>query len=348
MIEKSMADYVVFCGRFEPFHVGHLKVLKKGLEHGRKVIVLIGSAFKPRTIKNPWTAAEREQMIRASLDAHDNARVVFKYICDHAYIAGKWLSEVQEYVNEAIVENGDVPSEVNVRLIGRDKDASSSYLHDFPQWGPLLEVDHCDSLSATELRAYLFSGTAGGISLLKANVPAPVVEILEVFQKNSCAYQSLVDDYNKIKEDKKVYEGLPVEVQHLAVDSVVSNRGHVLLQKRHVAPGKGLWALPGGFLGPRERLLNSAVRYIHATTEIKLPNGFSLEKSLVKTHVFDHVERSERSRIVSHGFHFELNEAQLPKVRAKSKWFPFSEVKEMREHLFEDHFDMIELFTRMS
>lgn len=344
----AVVDYVVFCGRFEPFHHGHLKVLKKAFARGKRVIVLIGSAFKPRTPKNPWTAQEREQMIRSCLSDDENERMTVKPICDHAYIAGRWLREAQEYVNDAVLETGGNPATSIVRLIGRDKDASSSYLHDFPQWTPLIEVDHCDTLSATELRAYLFSGKAGGISLLKANVPSSVVEILEVFRENSLAYQGLLEDYKQIQSDKAMCSSLPFEYQALEVSSVVVNRGHVLVCERRMAPGKGLWSLPGGFLGPKERLAQSAVRYINSQTEIKLASEIALEKYLVRSHVFDHVDRSERFRSINHGFYFELEESSLPKVKPKSKWLPFSEVKEMREHFFEDHFDVIELFTNMS
>lgn len=40
-------DYLVFIGRFEPFHNGHAAVARHALGKARKLIVLIGSADTP-------------------------------------------------------------------------------------------------------------------------------------------------------------------------------------------------------------------------------------------------------------------------------------------------------------
>jgi len=55
-----------FIGRFQPFHIGHYEVLIQALSMADTVLVLIGSAGKPRSIKNPWTYDERENMVRSS------------------------------------------------------------------------------------------------------------------------------------------------------------------------------------------------------------------------------------------------------------------------------------------
>ncbi len=47
-------DNLVFIGRFEPFHNAHQTIIRNALKLSRKVIVLVGSTGKPRTIKNPW------------------------------------------------------------------------------------------------------------------------------------------------------------------------------------------------------------------------------------------------------------------------------------------------------
>lgn len=52
-----------FLGRFQPFHLGHQKVIEKYQEEYELEIV-IGSAGESRTEKNPLTAGEREKVIR--------------------------------------------------------------------------------------------------------------------------------------------------------------------------------------------------------------------------------------------------------------------------------------------
>ena len=42
-------DYLVFIGRFQPFHYGHAKVVETALQKARHVIILVGSAI-------PWAA----------------------------------------------------------------------------------------------------------------------------------------------------------------------------------------------------------------------------------------------------------------------------------------------------
>ena len=63
MSENYKYDYVVFIGRFEPFHIGHQEVVQRALEIAERVIILVGSSNQPRTIKNPWTFGNRKEMI---------------------------------------------------------------------------------------------------------------------------------------------------------------------------------------------------------------------------------------------------------------------------------------------
>lgn len=46
-------DYLVFIGRFEPFHNGHAAVARHGLAKAAKVIFLVGSADTPAPSRTP-------------------------------------------------------------------------------------------------------------------------------------------------------------------------------------------------------------------------------------------------------------------------------------------------------
>jgi nicotinamide-nucleotide adenylyltransferase len=54
-------------GRFQPFHEGHVYVVKKVLEEVDEIIIGIGSAQLSHTMDNPFTAGERLMMIANSL-----------------------------------------------------------------------------------------------------------------------------------------------------------------------------------------------------------------------------------------------------------------------------------------
>src|SRR5262245_3447833 len=112
-IEKKF-DYLVFIGRFEPFHLGHASVIDRALRLAKKVIVLIGSANKPRTVRNPWTVGEREVMIRAAFE-QETDRLLIRPLRDHLYNDALWIRGVQQQVADAVGADG---ANARIGLIG--------------------------------------------------------------------------------------------------------------------------------------------------------------------------------------------------------------------------------------
>jgi nicotinamide-nucleotide adenylyltransferase len=55
-------------GRFQPFHLGHLRCVQHARKTLPEVIIAIGSAQFSHTLHNPFTAGERVTMIRLALD----------------------------------------------------------------------------------------------------------------------------------------------------------------------------------------------------------------------------------------------------------------------------------------
>lgn len=342
-------DYLVFIGRFEPFHNGHAAVARHALARAKKFIFLVGSADTPRSIRNPWTVAERAVMIQAALDGLDG-RLIIRPLRDHLYNESQWIAGVQRTVADAIRGDG-MDGEATVGLIGMDKDASSYYLKEFPQWR-LVDVQHTETLSATELRRYLFAAgdidCHGALLMLRGNVPAPVYEMLEAFRKNSPAYAQLVAEYQFIEQYRAAWKDAPYPPTFVTTDAVVVHSGHVLLVRRRAEPGKGLWALPGGFVGQHEAIVDACLRELREETRLKIPVPV-LKGSLKGQHVFDHPERSQRGRTITHAFHFDFPAGELPEVRGgddadKARWVPVSEALDMGPKLYEDHLHILEYF----
>lgn len=342
-------DYLVFIGRFEPFHNGHAAVARHALARARKLIFLVGSADTPRTIKNPWTVAERAVMIQSALgEAGD--RLIVRPLRDHLYNESQWIAAVQRTVNEAIKSDGG-DADAHIGLIGKDKDASSYYLREFPQWD-LVDVKHTETLSATELRRYLCEANQldshGGLMLIRANVPGPVFGMLEAFRKNSPVFKQLVAEHHFIDTYRAAWADAPYPPTFVTTDAVVVHSGHVLLVRRRAEPGKGLWALPGGFVGQDETILEACLRELREETRLKVPVPV-LKGSLKGQNVFDHPERSLRGRTITHAFHFDFPAGDLPDVRGgddaeKARWIPVSEALDMGPQLFEDHLHILEFF----
>jgi len=65
-------------GRFQPFHNGHLELIRQIMDECEELIVVIGSAQFNYLVKDPFTAGERIEMIHASLSfqTFDRSRIL--------------------------------------------------------------------------------------------------------------------------------------------------------------------------------------------------------------------------------------------------------------------------------
>jgi bifunctional NMN adenylyltransferase/nudix hydrolase len=129
----------------------------------------------------------------------------------------------------------------------------------------------------------------------------------------------------------------------VTVDAVVIQDGHVLLVERGQCPGKGLLALPGGFVEQTERIRHAMLRELHEETGLDLERDL-LDAAVVASDVFDYPYRSERGRTITHAFLLELAGAELPRVRGsddarRAFWMPLDALDP--ETLFDDHWHII-------
>src|SRR5512133_2345194 len=90
---------------------------------------------------------------------------------------------------------------------------------------------------------------------------------------NTPEYEQIVNERVFVETYKKQYLSLPYAPIFVTVDAVVLCAGHVLMVKRRAEPGKGLWAMPGGFVNAAtDRSVQDAmVRELREETMIKVP-----------------------------------------------------------------------------
>lgn len=171
-------DYLVFIGRFQPFHLAHMQTIEIALQKSQNVILALGSAQSERNIKNPFLAIEREQMILSNFSEQDQKRIHFVHVVD-VYNDEKWVKQVKDLVNGVIQPNA------KVGLIGHFKDESSYYLRLFPEW-QMVELDSLkNSISATPMREAYYRG-----EIQTEFFPEGTIQFLSEFQKSSM-YQQL-------------------------------------------------------------------------------------------------------------------------------------------------------------
>ena len=179
-------DYLVFIGRFQPFHLAHMQTIKIAFQHSQNVILALGSAQHERNIKNPFLATEREQMILANFSAADQQRIRFVHVID-VYNDEKWQALVKSLIAE-VTQSAD-----RIGLIGHFKDDSSYYLKFFPEW-PLVELESLKgAMSATPIREAYYRG-----EIDETAFPAGTIEFLKQFQ--------ITDTYKQLQKHFKNHD----------------------------------------------------------------------------------------------------------------------------------------------
>ncbi len=344
-------DALVFIGRFQPFHEGHLHVVRRALDHADRLVVLCGSASQPRSIRNPWTEAERAEMVLGALPGADRGRVQVVPLLDYLYNDGAWIGMVQAAVRDALPQHDAAGNPARCGLIGHKKDQTSYYLRLFPQWRSV-EVENHRGISATPIReSILREGyrddlpvpLAEGPGELAAVLPENVREFLNDFSATE-DWADLRSDHGFISRYRAGWEKAPHPPTFVTVDAVVVQSGHILLVERRARPGQGQWALPGGFVDQSETLLDACLRELREETRLKVPLPV-LKGSLQGMQVFDEPNRSVRGRTITHAFHFELQASEsLPRVKGgddarRAFWTPLAELDPRR--MFEDHYFII-------
>ena len=331
---------LVLIGRFQPFHNAHLEIVRRATALADRLVIITGSANQPRTYKNPFTSTERDLMIKRATHGMLGAiQINVEANPDSIYNDQAWAVRIQSIVSK-YSSLGD-----KVGIIGHKKDESSFYLDMFPQW-EFVNVDEIEPLSAVNIRDLYFKRDAN-MNFIKHVVPQSTFDFLVSF-RNTAEYEQVIREREFVETYKKQYASLPYPPIFSTADAVVIQSGHVLMIRRRAEPGKGLWALPGGYVNANtDKSVEAAMlRELREETKIKVPEPV-LRGSIVRSKVFDAIDRSPRGRIITHAFYIQLPDGELPKVKGsddadKARWVPIAEVKS--EECFEDHYEIIQHF----
>ncbi len=349
---QTTAAVALYIGRFQPFHNGHAALLAHALSVAPIAIVVIGSAHQARTPKNPFTWEERAEMIRLALPEPDRARVRFLPVRDH-YNEARWVAAVQQGVNDLLAAQG-LPATAPVTLVGHFKDATSDYLHHFPGW-TLSSVERMGRFDGTGLRDAFFGAQGHGLDAalgaLVSEAPATTIGFLKAWSALP-HYAYIAEEWLQLKRYQEAWASAPYPPVFVTVDAVLRCAGHVLLIRRAHAPGKGLFAVPGGFIEARETVYQSALRELEEETHLVLLPS-TMRHCLKEVAVFDHPDRSQRGRTITHAHFFDLGERELPEVRADDdaqavEWVPVGQLIAREDQFLDDHFHMLDHFLGLT
>lgn len=337
--------FAVFIGRFQPYHNGHHHIISQGLKQAEKIIVLCGSSYLPPTHRNPWSFDDRKAMILNSFSKTEADRIMVLPLPDSPYNNSVWIQSVQAAVNTMVETTNPVHSTTKIALIGQQKNHSEFYLQMFPQWKSIA-VEPVDEVNATLLRNRYFSHAdnfSQNGKIFNAVTPKGTQQFFAK-EFSQTAFDCIFAEHVFVENYKKQWQAAPYPPIFVTVDAVVIQSGHILLVKRKARPGKGLAALPGGFVDQHEPLLDACIRELREETKLKIPDPV-LRGCIKRSHIFDDPYRSARGRTITYAFLIELPACEkLPKVKGsddaeKAFWLPLGEIKP--EKLFEDHYFII-------
>jgi bifunctional NMN adenylyltransferase/nudix hydrolase len=252
-----------------------------------------------------------------------------------------WIVQVQSKVSHAIRHNlGNAP--VEVTLYGAESEETTKDYHDwFPQWEVSVNLVSDIDEGYRQALHFLFG---------EAETPRYTPEASDrlISWLHSEEGERLQAEYHYVQEYISRTQTGKYPIQFQTVDNVVYYKGNILLVKRRSQPGKGLWALPGGFLEAMETCKQGAVRELQEETRLRVRPEWIVSRDL-----FDHPRRSVRGRTLTNAFLWKIpDSATFPKVKAGSdasrvKWFPLATIlEEMGDQLFEDHLDIITTLTK--
>lgn len=337
-----MREYklAVFIGRFQPFHNSHLQVVEKALQTAENLLIILGSAHAAPSIKNPFSVEQRKQMIISGLPPELAQRVIIREVRDYYYSDNMWVSNVQSIVSQHEDEDH------NVVLITNYKDESSYYLDLFPQWHKQPAWSDA-KMDATSVRETMFNRWCGTEDFKKYLPKGTHTWICENFI-GSEAHAQMISEMEHIEKYRRQWADAPFPVTFVTTDTIVVKSGHVLMVRRRWEPGKGLLALPGGFIKQNERIENCAIRELKEETKIQV-NHMILRSNIKDVHVFDHPGRSTRGRTITHAYFIDLGKGDLPKVRgsddaSEALWVPLMDLYKMEDKIYEDHFHIVNYF----
>lgn len=89
----------LYVGRFQPFHKGHLKVVKELLGRVDELVIVVGSAQSSHELTNVFTAGERISMIKRALTEGELDLSRFYIVpVDDTTVHSIWVSHLMSYV----------------------------------------------------------------------------------------------------------------------------------------------------------------------------------------------------------------------------------------------------------
>lgn len=329
------ADRIAVCiARLQPLQHRHVAMLETLAREYSRVLIVCGGVTQPPSLVNPWSFDERRDMLSLALPSAD--KLALLPVADCWYDDLRWACAVRAAVAAACIGWARDQAAVEIDCCGLERDGARTYARLFPDWHPreIPAPPFVDGLPEALL------GEEGSAALA-AHVPPPLHDWLAATLADPLRGE-LRDEHAYTRGYRESWRAAPFPPVFVTVDALVTHREHVLLVRRGHRPGRGLLALPGGFIDVGEHLRDSAVRELREETGLELAADSS-----ASVRVFDHPLRSLRGRTITHLHRFIVDAAMdRPQVvagddAAEALWLTHGELRP--QDFFEDHYAMLQV-----
>ena len=311
-----MQNLGILIGRFQPLHSGHRDLIRQALQKCRVLVVVIGSANRARSIKNPFTYQERKKVLTEFL-THENlqGRVVIRPANDYPYSDSQWINDINSIVESTGFDD--------VTLFGFKKEGNN-YLKWFPQY-KFVNITTPYEICSTDIRKIWFESASWSFD------------------------PSVVADWEYFKKEKDLFKNYPFPdtLNFNCADAILECCGHILLIQRGAAPGRGTWALPGGFKNYNETFIDCAIRELQEETNVRVPEKV-LRGSIVSSRLFDSPGRGNGIPRNTLAVHIKISanaDGSLPRANgaddaSDSRWVLITDIMNSMA-MYDDHASII-------
>lgn len=313
-----MSQIALFISRFQMPLPKDLTLLQTASEMYDGVLVLVSGAGRPCSVHAPLPNSYVQQTLQ-NVTAEN---VTVLPLLDTLYDDQTWVSHVRFCLEHFCNLQGfNAPQ---VTLMGQTSENMRAMTGFFPDWSQGLVRE---DTSNARLDAFWDNP--------QAHMPKSHQSRLTALIEYKDALET---EHQRVQ---KAEEALGYQIVFNTADALVTQSNHLLAFKRE----DGLFSLPGVHLQKDERSVDAALRAACKKANLNMPKG-ALSGRLKDRHTFDHPKRSERGRVRTEVFHFDLPASgRMENVKGDNAlWLPFHECTP--DKFFEDHYDICQALLR--
>lgn len=348
-------DLSIVILRGQIVHNAHIECFKEAFKRSDRVLILVGSSNSPRTIENPFTFAERKVLFDDILNniCGENEHYFIHPINDYILDDQKWVKQIPSAV--AHYSNLDNVTISSVAVIGGAK--NEFYISLLPKEYEIIVPElfvhivgykkEVIKLNATDMRKQYFCNYyEEADKMIEPLVPVETFKFLQEFRKNKW-YGYIAACWGRINDLNKAYGTGPF----FTCDNVIMQKDKILLIKRKNHPGKGLWAIVGGYFDNTDfSLVHGSYRELIEETNISI-SFEDYQKNIVETRIFDNPKRSLVARLITSASFVILPYDIEYTIKAADdalevKWFYIDEIMDMANIMYDDHYEIIRSFLK--